>query len=337
MKRRSFSKREISRFCGQLRMLLASGIPLLEALRIIGSLLRNRGIEALMERVSEGDSLGRSMGIDFPSLVASSVECAETAGNLEEVLGRLSKHYEERAEVEEKLKSALIYPAFVTVLCVLSLVVLFIFVLPGFKSLFLDLDADLPVLTQVILGAGEMVSEFWYVPFLTMMVSGALFFHYKRSERGSRAIDTLLLKLRFVSSGHVMHAFRTLGSLLQAGIPISAALATTASSSQNSAFERVMLEIKGSVENGERLSDIFSRYQMFPSAAVQMIRVGEGSGTLAEMLLNIAGFFEKEKEIFIKRFTSLLEPALTLTVGIMVGVIALAVFLPMINMISSLQ
>jgi type IV pilus assembly protein PilC len=253
------------------------------------------------------------------------------------VLGRLSRHYEERAEVEEKLKSALIYPVFVTVLCVLSLVVLFIFVLPGFKSLFLDLDADLPVFTGVILGAGDIMSKFWYVPFLTLLVSGTLFLRYKRSERGSKVIDALLLKFKLVSSGQVMHGFRTLGSLLQAGIPISAALASTVSASQNLAFKKVMLEIKESVENGERLSEILSRYRMFPSAAVQMIRVGENSGTLAEMLLNIAGFFEKEKEIFIKRVTSLLEPALTLTVGIMVGVIALAVFLPMINMISSLQ
>ncbi len=337
MKNRSLSKRQISRFCSQLQLLLASGVPLLESLRILKDILGRREFEKLIERVSEGESLGKAMEGTFPSLVVSSVGCAEAAGNLEEVLGRLSKHYEERAEIEEKLKSALIYPVFVAILCVLSLVVLFIFVLPGFKSLFLDLDADLPLFTQVILGAGEIVSEFWYVPFLTLLVSGTLFFRYKRSERGARAIDALLLKSRFVSSGHVTHGLRTLGSLLQAGIPISAALATTAASSQNSAFERIMLEIKGSVENGERLSDTLLRYKMFPSAAVQMVRVGESSGTLAEMLLNISSFFEKEKEVFIKRLTSLLEPALTLTVGIVVGVIALAVFLPMINMISRLQ
>lgn len=336
-RKRNLTKRQIARFCGQLQMLLAAGVPLLEAMRIVKNILQREEIDILIQHISEGESLGKTMQLHFPSLAANSIECAEKIGNLEEALGRLCKYYEDRAEVEDKLKSALIYPAFVIILCILSLIVLFLFVLPGFKTLFVDLDADLPFFTQVIIGSGDVLSRFWYVPLSVLLTSGILFTRYRRTEHGAKVVDGLALKIRSLCREQIIQGFRALGSLLQAGIPITEALNTTANSSNNRAFKQIVFEIKEAIENGERMSEVLSGYKIFPREAIQMISVGENSGTLDRMLLNISSFYEKEREVFIKRFTTLLEPALTLFVGVVVGVIALAMFLPMINMISKLQ
>jgi len=339
---RIFNKREISRICGhricgQLQMLLASGVPLLEGLRIVRGMTGRKEFDALIQGISEGESLARAMQEYFPAMVVSSVEGAEKAGNLEEVLAKLSKYYEDRAEVEEKVKSALIYPSFVVILCLASLIVLFLFVLPGFKNLFLDLDADLPVFTQVLMNLGDVFSKTWFIPFLFLFILGILFSCFKRTEQGALKWDKLILKIRLLSREQVILGLRTLGSLLQGGIPIVEALKTTANSTKNRAFQQIILEIKLAIENGERMSEVLSGYRLFPRETIQMISVGEQSGKLAEMLLNISNFYEKEREVFIKRFTALLEPTLTLAVGVVVGIIAVGMFLPMINMISKLQ
>ncbi|MFC1571103.1 type II secretion system F family protein [Candidatus Margulisiibacteriota bacterium] len=336
-KPRPLDKRAIARFCSQFQILLASGVPLLESLQIIKRMLKREELDSIILKLSEGSSLAEAMRCLFPTMVVSSIESAERAGNLEEVLGRLSKYYEERAEMEEKIKSALIYPSFVVTLCLASLIVLLVFVLPGFKSLFSDLDADLPLFTQIIIGFGEGFSKVWYVPVFVCSGLGIYIPRYRKTEQGAMTLDRLILKLRFVYREQIIQSFRTLGSLLRGGIPIVQALTTTANSSKNRAFQNIILEIKRAIEDGEKLSVAFAKYEIFPQEAIQMIAVGENSGTLAEMLLSIANFYEKEREVFIKRFTTMLEPALTLIVGLVVGIIAIAMFLPMINMISKLQ
>lgn len=331
------TKSEVARFCGQLQMLLASGVPLLEGLRIIRNLSQRKDYENVIQKISEGESLGKALQDNFPPMVISSLEGAEKVGDLEGVLARLSTYYEDRAEVEEKIKSALVYPSFVIILCMASLFVLFLFVLPGFKTLFADLDADLPFFTRVIVNLGEIFSKTWYIPILSFLVFGGLLLRYKKTKHGSLALDNLCLKIRTLSREQIIQSFRTLGSLLQGGISIIEALNTTINTSKNSAFRGIVCEIKVAIENGEKLSEVLARYKIFPKEAIQMISVGENSGKLAEMLLSISNFYEKERESFIKRFTTLLEPALTLFVGVVVGIIAVAMFLPMINVISRLQ
>ncbi len=330
-------KQEVARFCSQLKMLLSSGVPLLESLRIVRDMSRDKKIEKIIERISEGESLAAAMQSQFPPMVVSSIEGAEKAGNLEEVLDKLAIHYEERAEVENRIKSALIYPCFVTILCLLSMLVLFLFVLPGFKTLFSDLGTELPLFSRIFIGIGDFLSRFWYVLFLIVLGAGTLLSRYRKTEQGALTLDKMFLQLKFFSYEQISNTFRTLGSLLEGGVAIVEALNTTIKSCKNKAFQKIIFEIKENVLNGERLSDSFSRHGLFPNEAIQMLAVGEGSGKLAEMLLGISNFYERERETFIKRFTTMLEPTLTLAVGLMVGIIAVAMFLPMMNMISTLQ
>ncbi|OGC06642.1 hypothetical protein A3H38_05590 [candidate division WOR-1 bacterium RIFCSPLOWO2_02_FULL_46_20] len=311
-------------------MLLSSGVPLLEALHIIKNISKRVEIDFIIQQLAQGESLASAMKKTFPAMMVSSIEGGERIGSLEAILDRLAKHYEARAETEDKIKSALIYPSFVTSLCLVSLFVLFVFVLPGFKTLFVDLNTELPLFTRIIIGLGDVFSKIWYLPF---MVTLTMVFLYLRYEKR----DEWLLKIKYYSRGQVIGAFRTLGSLLQGGIPIVEAFKTTASTSNNKAFREIIFKIKESIENGVRLAEALAQYEIFPNEAVQMVAVGENSGNLAEMLLSISGFYEKEKEIATKRFTMMLEPVLTLVVGLVVGVIAIAMFLPMMNVISQIQ
>ncbi len=337
MRKHNLTKREIARFCGQIRMLLSSGIPLIESMRIVSNISRRGEYNILIGRVSEGESLATAMEDYFPPMVVSSISGAQRAGNLEEVLERLSGYYEERAGIEEKIKSALVYPSFVISLSFLSLIVLFLFVLPGFKNLFLDMGSDLPLFTQIIMGLGDVFVKVWYLPVLGLIIGRVSIACCRKTRQGELKIDGLLLKIRPIRVELIIQSFRTLGSLLRGGIPVVEALETAVNSVKNRAFQDVMFEIKRRIENGERLSEVLSEHKLFPKEAVQMISVGEGSGKLSEMLLSAAEFYEKEREVFIKRFTALLEPALTLFVGIIVGIIAMAVFLPMAGMISGLK
>jgi len=147
----------------------------------------------------------------------------------------------------------------------------------------------------------------------------------------------LFLRSKLYAREQISQCFRTLGSLLMAGVPIIAALETILASIKNQTFKKIIMELKAEVENGARFSAVLVKQEIFPREACQMIEVGENSGQLDQMLLSVADFLERERDVFIKRFTSLLEPALTLFVGLVVGVIALAMFLPMIDMISKLQ
>ncbi|MDD5382236.1 MAG: type II secretion system F family protein [Candidatus Margulisbacteria bacterium] len=331
--KRTLSKRETAQFCSQLKMLLSSGVPLLESLSIIKNIQKNKNYGQIIKRLSEGESLADSMREYFPSVAVSSIAGAERAGNLEGTLERLAKYYGEQAELGDKLKSSLVYPAFVIALCLLSLIVLFVFVLPGFRSLFNDLDAKLPPVTQMVINIGEVLPQ----ALLFLSVSIVFLSAFRKTKRGAAVMDEMIIKTRFYSREQIIQSFRTLGSLLQGGVPIVEALRTTTEAINNQVFRKIMIKIKEAIENGEKLSQTISAYSIFPKEIVQMIAVGENSGKLAEMLLSVADFYEQEREVLIKRFTTLLEPALTLFVGVIVGVIALAMFLPMVNMISQLQ
>lgn len=335
--KRKLTKREISRFCGQLKMLLASGVPLLEAFQIITNITPRQEYEVAIQKISEGESLAIALKDYFPPIVVSSLQGAEKVGDLEAVLARLNIYYEKRAEVEDTVKSALVYPAFVICLCMLSFIVLIVFVLPGFKDLFADFNTEIPLFTQIIMGTGEIVSKIWYLPILFAAIAGIFLKGYRKTAKGALVIDRMVFKIASLRRDLMVQAFRTLGSLLRGGVPILSALTTTINSTTNRAFQEIILEIKENIENGERLSEILKRYQIFPKESIQMIAVGENSGKLDEMLINISNFYEKEKELFIKKFTTLLEPIMTLIVGVVVGIVALAMFLPMMNMISSIQ
>jgi len=318
-------------------MLLSAGVPLIQALSIVQRLSPNVNLNEPIQKISEGQSLAQALSDKFTPVVISSLQGAEQAGNLEEVLLRLSLHYEAQAELEEKIKSALVYPAFVVSLCLLSLFFLFVFVLPSFRSLLQDFNAELPLFTRLIIGAGELVNRIWYLPFFGTAGLVIVLPRYRKTPKGAQIIDRLILKIGLWRKSLISQVLRTLGELLLGGVPILEALATTITSINNSYLKSLIAEIKHHVEHGSKLSQAMASSPVFAKETIAMTEVGENSGQLAEMLINVADLYDREREHSIKRFTTLLEPMMTLVVGLMVGMIAVAMFLPLVNMISQLQ
>lgn len=338
--KRHLNKRQTARFCSQLKMMLTSGMPLLEALNVIKSLSKTKvGMETIIGKVMEGYSLSEAAANFLPPLAIGSLRAAERAGNLEETLARLAKYYEDKADLEEKFWGVLAYPVFVLILSLLSVIALIIFVIPGMKTIFADLGTEPPLITSLILSLADTLSQFWLIVLVATAASG--FFLFKTWKANPEKIEKIILKLplagKIVRQGLVIQGLGTLGSLLQSGTPINEALSITAKTSHSRVFNKIITEAQERVVNGERLADGLEESHFFPAEGISMVRVGENSGKLAEMLINVADFQAKEREHSLKKFTTLLEPAMTLTVGIVVGFVVLAMFLPLVNMISTLQ
>lgn len=331
------NNRQTARFCSHLARLLASGMPLLRALESIRRLAGGKKpvgqLEGLIRKVTNGIPFSEAAANFLPALAVGAVKSAERAGNLEETLDYLAKHFEAKAELEDKVKSAMVYPAFILALSLLTVAAVFGFVLPGMKSMFADLGADLPLLTQIIFNSGDWFGRVGWGMALLGACSCKIFFRGPAEDH--------LLNLPVIGQLNrqelAIQGLGTLGALLKSGTPISEALEVTGDAMPHPTFRKLLLEAKAKVENGEKLSEAFSSSRFFPAEAMEMLKVGEDCGGLAEMLLRIADFEAKEREILLKRLTALIEPALTLSVGLVVGVIALALFLPIMGMLSAIN
>ena len=337
------NNRQTAVFCSQIRSLLSAGMPLLEALRVIKGLLRNKKhiwmIDKVINLINDGQPLNVSAAGLFPLMACGAIGAAERAGNIEECLGRLTVHYENKAELQEKLISALIYPAFVLLLCLGSLLILICFVLPGLKGLFSDLNAPLPPLTSFLLNGSDLLVRSWLLWVGMALIAGVFFAGLRVKHPASLELGLLRLPLfgAFYRQELVIQALGTLGALLHGGTPILEAMRITADSSGSHFCRQVIGRSCAQVEDGVWLSESLRSTGFFPTETIQMIKIGEGSGQLAEMLVSSADFQAKQREVRLKRLTALLEPTLTLTVGGAVALIVLAMFLPLVNMISSLQ
>jgi type IV pilus assembly protein PilC len=326
VKNRTLTKYSISRFCSQLKLLLASGLPLVPALEIASQSLPSKfQLNVVREKVSEGIYFSEAMRLVFPPQVCGVVAGAERAGNLETALGQLAAYYEQQAAVEEKVKTALVYPVFVVVLCLCSVGILSFMVLPGFETMFVDMGGGVPSTTMAVM----FFFKIFPLLLLGLVMGGVLFFR--------RVDDSLFLRFKFYRDSQLINAFGMLGSLLQGGVPMLEAMEIVETTASNRSFRKILSTVRINVTQGEKMSASLARHTVFPSQTIQMVVVGENSGQLPEILLGVAEFYEKEREVMIKRFVSLLEPTLTLVVGLVVGVVVLAMFLPMINMISRLQ
>lgn len=337
------NKRQTANFCSQLRSLLASGMPLLEALQIIEDLPQNKKCHAqlkdVISKINDGHSLSEAASGLLPAMAIGALSAAERAGDMEGALDRMRRYFTDKADLDEKLIGALIYPAFVMILSFLSIIVLIVFVIPGLKELFNDFGTGLPPITSFVLSLGDL---FYRLALIFPFVCGtAGIAWFKIKQKDPAVIEKLIIKTPLIGKlfkqEMVIQGFGTLGSLLNGGAPIVEALNITERSSKSRLFKAVISRSREEIENGGKLSGVFEEKGFFPSDAVQMLKVGERSGQLAEMLVSIADFQAKERETALKRITTLLEPAMTLTVGIIVGFIVLAMFLPLVNMVSSIQ
>jgi type IV pilus assembly protein PilC len=340
-------QKEIAIFTRQFSVMIDAGLPLVQCLDILGQQQENKGFQKIILQVRQdveaGSSLAEAMRKHpqaFNDLFVNMVAAGEAGGILDTILQRLSAYIEKSVKLRGQVKSALIYPVSVVAIAVIVIYVILWKVIPVFASLFSGLGAELPFLTQVVVALSNFIGRFWWLIFL--IIIGAVFAirQYYQTDQGRYQIDRILLKtpvfgglLRKIA---VARFCRTLGTLLSSGVAILESLEITARTSGNAVLEEAIMEVRKEVEEGKNLAEPLSRTEQFPPMVCQMIAVGEQTGAMDTMLNKIADFYEDEVDAAVEGMMSLLEPIIISFLGVAIGVIVVAMYLPMFTLISKI-
>jgi type IV pilus assembly protein PilC len=328
-------KKELMHFTRQLAVFVKAGIPITEAMQIIGDetedVALQRTITMMVDDLRNGGTLSEVAGKHpqaFPSYYIGIMQSAELTGNLDETLESLAGYLDRELETRSKVVSALSYPGVVMGMAMITVVILAGYVLPQFKPLFEELNADLPLTTRSLLFIATLFSTLWYIPFSVFSAfMGTLYWLFK-TDSGRPVKDRLILRIPIIK-GIVEYAIlerfcRILAAMVKAGVPLPEGMKTTTESTVNTVFrERLELAQIEMVEGGG-FSKPLAATELFPGAAKQMFKVGEETGTLDKQLEVASMYFDRELESRIKKFTTMFEPMMIIFVGLIVGFVAVA-------------
>lgn len=332
----------------QLVTLLSSGLPLMEALNVLVDQEENRSLKAALssvrDSVREGSSLADAVRTNpavFSQLYGNMVAAGEASGTLEITLHRLADFLEEQARFRGRLAAALVYPALMTLIGIGVLFFLFSFVLPRVVGMFEDAKQQLPLITAALIAVVRFVSGFWWLILITIAAAVYALRRYFKTPAGREKIDAWFLQLpifgQLVRMIAISRFTRTLGTLLQSGVSTLTALDIVQNVIGNTVLAGAVRSARENVREGESISDPLRRSGLFPPVVVQMVAVGEKSGELEKMLLKVADSFDKAVENRISALMSLLEPAIILVMGVVIGTIVIAVLLPILQMSAGIR
>jgi type II secretory pathway component PulF len=339
---------ELATFTQQLANLLNSGMPLTVALNSMTH-LESKGIPAevsrdLKQEVSEGKSLSDAMKKQpriFSDLYLNMVRAGEQSGSLVEVLRRMATHLQQFAEVQSKFTSAMIYPSLVICMGML-LITFFMFVMmPQFTTIFNGFDIELPLPTRMLIGFSNFLIGYWWLLGLVVIVAVILFFRFKASDAGGRKLDEWKMKAPAIGKVVKLNLFgqfaRTLGTLLQNGVPVLTALKITEQVLPNRLIKEAVAKTREAVTDGKTLAQPMAQSKVFPQLMIDLVRIGEETGDVPGALNNLADTYENELQIGLRLMTQLIEPVLIVVMGVVVGFLLLSIFLPLFRLISSIH
>lgn len=341
-------RQEIMNFSRQMAVFMKAGIPIMAALEVIvdetqGKLLKSILID-MVERLRSGDTFAAAAKAHpeaFANFYVGILESAELTGNLDSVLNQLAEYIERDVKARSKITAALIYPSVVAAMSVLTILVLGVFVMPRFVVFFASLHAKLPFVTQLLLNASSFVGKHWYELIGSVLAIAGVFMTMRRTNGGRRYLDTWLLHLPVVGditqTAIIERICRILASLLRAGVDLPQSMTVTAESSNNYVYRTALEDIREQMMEGQGLAAPLARSGLFPSAAKQMFRVGEETGTLDQQLEVAATYYGRELESKVDRATSLFEPAIIILMGIVVGFVAVALVSAMYGIYSQVK
>jgi type IV pilus assembly protein PilC len=328
-------REEIMHLSRQLGAFIRAGLPLIEAVRMLGEESENSTIRKMMVEIEVGlrhgerlsDCMDRHPKV-FPEFYRGILRSAELTGQLDTVLDQLAKYLERDLEAQRKIKSASIYPAAIGLMSLVTVVVLSWFVLPKFKGFFSSLDAKLPLSTRMLLALTDFMLEWWWAVLSGVALIALIVFVVLRFEGGRYLRDRLLLRMPVVGKtiqfALVERFCRVMSSMAGAGVPLPEALRVATQSLRNRVFVRSLANVGAAMLEGQGLSEPLARTGLFPGTASRMIRVGEETGTLDAQLEVTARYYESELDYKIKKLTSLFEPAVIIAMGGVVGFVAIA-------------
>lgn len=336
--KRKISQQQLLQFTQELGTLLAAGLPLDRSLSILGSLIEGEAfskvMRTLLEAVRAGKSLAASMGEHpdvFPKIYINMIRAGESGGILEGVLRYLAEYMERSLALKEDLKSALIYPVILASAAGLSLVVLFLYVIPRFAVIFKDVGQAVPWITRVIIGLSNMLTDYGWMIAIVLIAAVAAGLFYLRNPEAKAELDRVSLRVWLL--GDLVRKFetarfsRTLSALLKGGVPLLEALGTVQGVMGNRLMARAINQVQVRVREGKGMARPLGESGFFPPLALNMIAVGEETGKLEAMLSEVAGFYDQEVKRTTKRLTSIIEPVLILGMGLVIGVVVISMLL----------
>ena len=335
---------DIAIFSRQLATMLAAGIPLVQAFEIVGNGHENAAMQklimAIKADVEGGSALAEALAkhpLYFDDLFVNLVESGEQAGALETLLDKIATYKEKTEAIKKKIKKALTYPAAVLVVAFVVTTILLIFVIPAFEDLFQGFGADLPTFTRIVIDLSVFVRTQGWLLATGIGASIFAFFYFKKRSKAMRHfLDRITLKVPVIGpimrKASIARYARTLSTMFAAGVPLVEALESVSGATGNIVYEQGVLRMRDEVATGQRLQQSMENTDLFPNMVIQMIAVGEESGSLDDMSAKVADFYEEDVDNAVDNLSSLLEPLIMAILGILVGGLVVAMYLPIFKM-----
>jgi len=338
------TEKDVTLFTRQLATMMKAGVPLLQAFDIVGKGHSNPAVSKLLgsikSEVETGSSLSqafRKYPLYFDALYCNLVGAGEQAGILDSLLDRLATYKEKIQAIKGKIKSALFYPVSILVVAFIITAVIMIFVIPAFKELFSSFGANLPTPTVVVMQISDIFVTYWWAIFGS--IGGSLWFFFytwKRSEKLQATMDRIMLKLPLfgdlIRKATIARFARTLSTMFAAGVPLVEALDSVAGASGNRVYYDASKKIQSEVSTGTSLTVAMQNAEIFPNMVIQMVAIGEESGALDSMLSKVADFYEAEVDDAVEALSSLMEPIIMVILGVLIGGLVVAMYLPIFKM-----
>lgn len=326
---------EIMHFSRQLAAFVRSGIPIIDALEVVEDGTPNKRFKEIITEMRESISAGVPLSeaiaehaVVFPPYYLGILRSAELTGQLDTALDQLSSYIERDHEARSRIKSAVTYPVIIMMMSIATVVIMSVWVLPRFTVFFEDMDAELPLATRMLINLSKFSQQFWYLyaAVIALLITAVVL--GQKSGRGRAIRDSIFLRLPLVGD-IVLYAVierfcRIVAAMVRAGVPLPDALAASIEGANNKVFERALQQAQERMLEGEGIAEPIADTNLFPKASVQMMRVGENTGTLDQQLDNSAQYYSRELEYKLKKLTSVFEPAVIIFMGLIVGFVAVA-------------
>lgn len=342
------TKKDIAVFCRQFYTMLNAGVSIINCLDVLEKQIENKTLKNAVydvyEDVQKGMSLSAGMNKHrkvFPILLINMVEAGEVSGNLDVLIERMAVHYEKENKIENKVKNALVYPVLLSIIAIAVVIFLLTIVMPTFISMFESNGALLPTPTRILLAISYWLTNYWYLLIIVMTVLILTVIHFGKSEEGVFFIDGLKIKIPGIKNMTIKiiasRFTRTLSTLLTSGIPLLQALDVVNKVVGNKVVSNKLDAVKEDIRKGIPMSYSIKNTDLFPPIVYSMIKIGEESGALDEILYKTADYYDEEVESAMQKMTTLLEPVLIVFMALIIGFIVISMTLPMFDMINAIE
>jgi type IV pilus assembly protein PilC len=344
-KSQSVSTKDLAIFTRQFATMITAGLPLVQCLDILSQQSENATLKKIitqvMHDVEAGSTLAEALGKHpkvFDTLFVNMVEAGEAGGVLDDILMRLATYIEKAEALKRKVKSAMTYPTVVLVVALGTTCFMLLFIIPVFAKIFRDFGGELPLPTQIVLALSNFLRNFWWLGLAMIAASIIAFKRFYATNQGELTIDRIKLRIPILGDllrkAAIARFTRTLGTLISSGVPILTGLEITARTAGNRVIQEAVLATRASIREGETIAAPLRQSDAFPPMVVQMIAVGEETGALDEMLNKIANFYDDEVNTAVDTLTSIIEPLMIVVMGLLVGGMVVAMYMPMFKLIN---